>query len=715
MNRLLWALCAASMMLAGCGGGDGGGSTQVIDLTPRPPQPPACAQCAAGVLSGVAAVGAPLAAAEVLVVDASGRSVRGSTDAQGRYRIPLGDLQGSLIVQVDGLDAGAPVRLHALQSAEETAGGYRAVHVTPLTELIAAQVMGLPLRPLLARGLADHRRIVARALEQAEARLAATLRPLLDAAGLPAMVDLRGGDFAAAGQGLDQVLDLLRIEPMGPLWQLGVIGSGQMQPFDPASPQATPLSVPANTSALPQRRQAAQEGIEAALGRLAAQFAGSSLPGAEALQAQLAPGFRHAGLDAATHVQRVLLRRDAPDAGGFDWLGMRVEALRVLDLRADGAALARWRWVPRAPFAAQEQRMWFLPASGGWLPAGDGGAARITLRHALVLAPAGLDEPALQALPGLQCVADAATPGGESCSSRSSATGAALAGLLDLGARGDGAFGVLGLFRADSGSVAERLSAAAAQTRRWGAASARAQRQLLFEVDAREIDDRVARIRISGGALPADGVHLVPPALTVNGPQFEHWPLAVDDGTDWAGLPWGWCLAGTPAGDCSRAWDAMHGGAVLRIELLDAGGGLLESVELPLPPEPEAQALGSDAAGERMAHFDTGAADSFAPHYAQVLGLGDSRLGARLRWTPAPGPAALTLRLHWQRADTLALGGREERHQRVALDAATPGPLDLRFEPRSGWASTWWSARLDTAPADGLLRYIHVIAPTQPH
>jgi hypothetical protein len=215
--------------------------------------------------------------------------------------------------------------------------------------------------------------------------------------------------------------------------------------------------------------------------------------------------------------------------------------------------------------------------------------------------------------------------------------------------------------------------------------------------------------------LPADGVHLVPPALTVNGPLFEHWPLAVDDGTDWAGLPWGWCLSSTPAGDCSRAWDAMHGGAVLRIELLDASGTLLETIELPLPPEPEASALGTDAACERMARFDTRAVDSFAPHYAQVLGLGDTRLGARLRWTPAPGPAALTLRLNWQRADTLSLGDRDERHRRLLLDAASAGPLDLLFEPRGGWASTWWSARLDTAPADGLLRYIHVIAPSNPH
>lgn len=310
-------------------------------------------------------------------------------------------------------------------------------------------------------------------------------------------------------------------------------------------------------------------------------------------------------------------------------------------------------------------------------------------------------------------MADAAAPGGESCSTRSSASGAALAGLLDLGARGDGAFGVLGLFRADGGSVAERLAAAAAQTRRWGAGRTRVQRQLLFAVDAREIDDRVARIRISGGALPADGVHLVPPALTVNGPLFEHWPLALDEGTDWAGLPWGWCQAGTPAGDCSRAWDAMHGGAVLRVDLLDAGGALLESVQLPLPPEPDARALATDAAAARMARFDTAAADGFAPHYAQVLALGATQLAARLRWQAPQPPAGLTLRLHWQRADTLALGGKDERHRRLPLDPASGGPLDLLFEPRSAWASTWWSARLDTMPADGL-RHIHVIAPTHP-
>ncbi|MBN8493628.1 MAG: hypothetical protein J0M00_19655, partial [Burkholderiales bacterium] len=80
MNQRLAMLGAALLLgLAACGGGDGGGSTQVIDITPRPPQGPACAQCAVGVLSGVAAVGAPLAAAEVRIVDAAGRTVNGRT------------------------------------------------------------------------------------------------------------------------------------------------------------------------------------------------------------------------------------------------------------------------------------------------------------------------------------------------------------------------------------------------------------------------------------------------------------------------------------------------------------------------------------------------------------------------------------------------------------------------------------------------------------
>jgi hypothetical protein len=715
VNRRLAALGAALLLnLAACGGGDGGGTTQVIDLTPRPPQGPACAHCTVGVLSGVAAVGAPLGAAEVRISDAAGRTVTGRTDAQGAYRIALGDLQGSLIVQVDGLDAGQPVQLHALQSAEETAAGARAVHVTPLTELIAAEVLGAPPRALLTLGQADHRRIVERALAQAEARLLAALRPLLDAAGLPATVELRGGEFAADGQGLDGLLEMLRIEPMGSGWEISVVGSNSLQRFDPASPQLAPLAATADLSALRQQRQAAQVGIEAALGRLAAQFAGSNLPEAAALQAQLAGGFRHAGLDGPAYVDRVLLRRDAPDEGGFDWLGLRVEALRVLDLRSDGAALARWRAVPRAPFAAQEQRMWFLPDATGWRLAGDGASARVALRHAVLLAPAGLDEADLQALPGLSCSSDATAPDGARCTLPSGALGLPVAGLLDLGARGDGAFGVLGLFRADSGTATARHAAAAAHSLRWGQASQRLQRQLLFEVDAREVDARVARIRITGGALPADGVHLLAPALGVNGPVFEHWPLALDTDTDWAGRPWGWCAPAVSASACQLAWQAMRSGAVLRFELLDAAGQLIDTVERTLPPEPDAAALQGASALPRMARFDSGAADSFAPHYAHVLALGDTRLAARLRWqAPATDGATLQLRLHWQRADALGQGGTENRHRRLALSASTNAPLDLVFDARVGWLSTWWSARLDTTRDDGL-RYLHVLAPGNP-
>lgn len=715
MNRRLAALGFALLLgLSACGGGDGGGTTQVIDITPRPPQAPACAQCALGVLSGVAAVGAPLAAAEVRIVDASGRTVSGRTDAQGAYRIALGELQGSLIVQVDGLDAGMPVRLHALQSADETAAGTRAAHVTPLTELIAAEVLGAAPRALLAMGQADHRRIVGRALAQSEARLQAALRPLLDAAGLPASVPLRDGDFAADGQGLDSVLEMLRVEPMGSGWQIGVIGSGALQRFDPASPQLAPLALPADPSTVWPQRQAAQAGVEAALGRLAAQFSGSSLPEPAALQPLLAGGFRHAGLDGPDYVDRVLLRRDAPDDGGFDWLGLRIEALRVLDLRADGAALARWRAVPRAPFAAQDMQMWFLPDATGWRLAGDGAAARVALRHAVLLAPTGLDDAGLQALPGLTCSNDAAAPDGARCMLPAGALGLPVAGLLDLGARGDGAFGVLGLFRTDSGTAAARHAAAAAFSQRWGQSSQRLQRQLLFEVDAREVDARVARIRITGGALPAEGVHLVPPALGVNGPAFEHWPLAVDPGTDWAGLPWGWCAPAVAASDCRLAWQAMQNGAMLRFELLDAAGQPIEVLERTLPPEPEAAAWQGATALPCMARFDSAAADSFAPHYAQVLALGDTRLAARSRWQlPTSAAAALQLRLHWQRADTLGQGGTENRHRRLALAASDNAPLDLVFDARSGWFSTWWSARLDTTREDGL-RYIHVLAPGNP-
>jgi hypothetical protein len=284
---------------------------------------------------------------------------------------------------------------------------------------------------------------------------------------MPGNIDLRSSDFAADGQVLDPVLDMLQQEPLGPRWRIGVVCRRRTQPFDPAAPGGLPLQPPPDMTALVQRRQAAQAGIEASLQQLAARFAGSTLPAAEALAPPMAPGFRHAGLDAATFIGLVLLRRDAPDDGGYALLGARIDALRVPGLRSEGAAWTRFTLRPRAPFAPRELRMGFVPGTAGWLVAGDGAAASLALRHALVLGPTGLDDAALRALPGLACVTDIAALAGEATRRppRSRSAGAAPAA-------GCNATCCSRWIRTRSMRVSPASASAAARCRRWPRAAA---------------------------------------------------------------------------------------------------------------------------------------------------------------------------------------------------------------------------------------------------
>ncbi|HLL19327.1 MAG TPA: hypothetical protein VK439_11135, partial [Rubrivivax sp.] len=396
----------------------------------------------------------------------------------------------------------------------------------------------------------------------------------------------------------------------------------------------------------------------------------------------------------------------------FSLRGARFEQPRVVDLPGATGALVTFAVRPAAPFATAWHTMLMRPSAGGWQLAGDGRAAIVTLRHAAVLLAAPLPPAQLRALPGAHCALAAAALGGEACAI-AGGSGGLPEGTLDLGESGESLFGVLGLFRAASGDTGTRLSAAATHSRLLGAPSAAVRRYLLFEVDSRAVDARVARVRVSGGPLPAGGVVLLPPPLTVNGPAFEDWMLQSDPDSGWPAVPWGWCGAETDAGTCSAQWTALRAGSLLRFELLDEAGALIETIEAALPPEPpQPPALLAEVA-QRFARLE--AADpTAAPGYAQVLGYGSLTSSTTLSWRPPSGASSVELQRAWQQADPTGSGGVETQRSRSLLMPATPAPIVNTFVPRAGWRSTWWSVRLAATDAEGM-RHVHALSPANPH
>jgi hypothetical protein len=183
---LLAVLCAAAWLLSACGGGD--------DPAPVASDPPAR-------ITGVAAVGAPIAGATVTAVNARGQTVTAVTGSDGRFALDIGDA--------------APFALQVTDAAGQTWSSFAAAagraNLTPLTTLAMADAWGYrPLETLLTAWQA-----AAPTPEQvlaAAAKVNANLQAAIRAQGLdPAALNVFTADFAADGQGLDAVLDAIRV------------------------------------------------------------------------------------------------------------------------------------------------------------------------------------------------------------------------------------------------------------------------------------------------------------------------------------------------------------------------------------------------------------------------------------------------------------------------------------------------------------------------
>lgn len=199
INTLV-SLIATALALTACGGGGSNGSATTNNT-------PSSANASASAISGTAAAGAPIAGT-VTLLDSRGTRKTTTIQTDGSFTIDTAGLQGPFLLRATGSAAGTPVTLHAAATSDDLG---RTINITPLTDLIIANIAGAPAASLFDAALTDISAITTGALDRSRDTLTLRLRPILDGMGVAAGFDLLRSPFKADHSGLDGALDLLKV------------------------------------------------------------------------------------------------------------------------------------------------------------------------------------------------------------------------------------------------------------------------------------------------------------------------------------------------------------------------------------------------------------------------------------------------------------------------------------------------------------------------
>ncbi|MEO5574552.1 MAG: hypothetical protein ABIR48_08765 [Gammaproteobacteria bacterium] len=177
----------------GCGGGGGNGGTTT---------PPV-----AQTLTGTAAAGAPIIGTVTIKDSSSPAKDKFVTiAADGKYTIDVTGLTAPFMLRADGTVGG---RSYSIYSAAASADVGGTVNITPLTDLIVANIAGQIAGNYYNSG--NFSLLTPAALNAAEAALQARLQPILSAIGLADTIDLLRASFSTDHTGVDAALDILRV------------------------------------------------------------------------------------------------------------------------------------------------------------------------------------------------------------------------------------------------------------------------------------------------------------------------------------------------------------------------------------------------------------------------------------------------------------------------------------------------------------------------
>lgn len=234
-KKLPLAPLLSLLLFASCGGNSTGGSGKTI--------------------TGVAAIGAPLAGGEVSIAGKSSCAATATTSSDGSFSLNVAScsLNGAILIRVK-----SPLAVvHSVAKASEV--GSR-VNITPITEVVAARALGTNNLKNITSLLDSQSNAIDDNLEQAKEDVRAAILPLLESEGIDSDFDVMKGSFAANGGGFDKVLDAIKVEPSGAgvaLSLKGTTGAGSTLTFSTDINVSAPS--PLDSNKVTESKQATDE------------------------------------------------------------------------------------------------------------------------------------------------------------------------------------------------------------------------------------------------------------------------------------------------------------------------------------------------------------------------------------------------------------------------------------------------------------------------
>ena len=196
LKRLGLAVAGAGLLtIYGCGGGGGGGGDVATTTTVTPTL----------TISGTAAAGLPLVGT-VTVKDSRGVSRSTPIVANGAFSVDVTGLTAPFLFRAEGNVGGRSYIIHSAASAADANG---TINITPLTDLIVANIAGQLAETYFNGG--NFSGMTKTELDAETASLKAKLLPVLTAMGVDSSIDLLRTAFSPLSSALDKALDVISV------------------------------------------------------------------------------------------------------------------------------------------------------------------------------------------------------------------------------------------------------------------------------------------------------------------------------------------------------------------------------------------------------------------------------------------------------------------------------------------------------------------------